>query len=69
MFVGTFYWGAKKAIVGTPGKLQNFVELCVETVDGMVKDVFHAKNKLLGPLAITIFAWVFLMNLMDFVAG
>lgn len=64
-FVGLFYWGAKKAILATPGKLQNFVELCVETVDGMAKEVFHSGNKLIGPLAITIFAWVFLMNFMD----
>lgn len=31
----------------------------------MVKDMYHAKSKLIAPLALTVFVWVFLMNLMD----
>jgi len=65
LFVGLFYWGARIAVAGTPGKLQNFVEWAIETVDGIAKENFHAENKLLGPLALTIFAWVLLMNAMD----
>ena len=30
-----------------------------------VKDMYHGKSKLIAPLALTIFVWVFLMNLMD----
>lgn len=32
---------------------------------GSVKDMYHGKSKLIAPLALTIFVWVFLMNLMD----
>jgi F-type H+-transporting ATPase subunit a len=36
-------------------------------VDGLVKETFHGKSSLIAPLALTIFCWVFLMNLMDLV--
>jgi F-type H+-transporting ATPase subunit a len=58
---------AKKATSDVPGKLQCFVEMIVEFVDGTVKDVFSGKSALIAPLAITIFGWVFLMNLMDLI--
>jgi F-type H+-transporting ATPase subunit a len=65
LFGGAFYFAARTAKTGVPGKFQNFVELLVETVDGQVKDTFHGTNKLLAPLALTIFCWVFLFNAMD----
>jgi F-type H+-transporting ATPase subunit a len=65
LFGGAFYFAARTAKVGVPGKFQSFVELLVETVDGQVKDTFHGTNKLLAPLALTIFCWVFLFNAMD----
>ena len=48
-----------------PGKGQAFVEIVLEFVDGQVKDVFHGDRRFLGPLALTVFLWVFLMNAMD----
>src|SRR6202020_2436517 len=65
LFGGSFYVAARTAKAGVPGKFQNFVELLVETVDAQVKDTFHGSNKLLAPLALTIFCWVFLFNAMD----
>jgi F-type H+-transporting ATPase subunit a len=56
LFGGAFYFAARTAKAGVPGKFQSFVELLVETVDGQVKDTFHGTNKLLAPLALTIFA-------------
>lgn len=56
---------AKGATSGIPGKMQTFVELVVGFVDGNVRDMFQGKSKLIAPLALTIFVWVFLMNLMD----
>ena len=56
---------AKHATSGVPGKLQTAVELIIGFVDGTVRDMFHGKSKLIAPLALTIFVWVFLMNLMD----
>src|SRR6195256_1354993 len=65
LFAGLFYFAARKATAGMPGKFQNFVELVVEFIDNQVKDTFHGTNKLLAPLALTIFCWVFLFNAMD----
>ena len=59
------YFGARKVTTGVPGKLQNFAELMLDFADTQVKDCFHGKNSLIGPLALTIFVWVFLMNFMD----
>ncbi len=65
LFVGTFYTAARRASDGVPGKFQNFVELLVEKVDSQVKDLFHGQSKLIAPLALTIFCWVLLFNLLD----
>ena len=62
IFVLLFRMAAKSATAGVPGKLQNLVEMCVEFVEGVVKDTFHGRNPVIAPLALTIFVWVFLMN-------
>jgi F-type H+-transporting ATPase subunit a len=67
VFVVLFRKVAKNMTTGRPGKLQAAVELVVEFVDTAVHDAFHGKSKLIAPLALTIFAWVFLMNLMDLI--
>ena len=67
IFLLTFRSVAKKATTGVPGKLQCAVELVVGFVDSSVKETFHGKNKLIAPLALTIFCWVLLMNAMDWV--
>ncbi len=67
IFLMIFRNAAKKATVGVPGKLQCFIEMIVEFVAGNVRDTFHGKSKLIAPLALTIFVWVFLMNLMDLI--
>lgn len=65
LFIFVFRWAAKSATPGVPGRLQNFVEVVLQFVDTQVKDSFHGRSALIGPLALTIFAWVFLMNAMD----
>ncbi|HLW24369.1 MAG TPA: F0F1 ATP synthase subunit A [Steroidobacteraceae bacterium] len=65
LFGASFYFAARTATAGVPGKFQNFVELIVEFVDQQVKDSFHGSNPLLAPMALTIFCWVFLFNAMD----
>jgi len=67
IFVLIFRMAAKKATSGQPGALQNFVEVLVEFVDGSVKDSFHGRSAVIAPLALTIFAWVFLMNAIDLI--
>ncbi len=63
--IGAFYLVARRATSGIPGPVQSFVELIVEFVDETVKGVFPGDRKFLAPLALTIFVWVFMMNLMD----
>jgi F-type H+-transporting ATPase subunit a len=65
LFGGSFYFAARTATAGIPGKFQNFVELLVDFINTQVKDSFHGTSKLLAPLALTIFCWVFLFNAMD----
>ncbi len=67
IFIWLFRGAAKKASSGKPGKLQAFVEIIIDFVDSSVKDTFHGKSKLIAPLALTIFVWVFLMNFMDLI--
>src|SRR5690554_1562895 len=67
LFIWLFGRVAKQATAGRPGKLQAAIELVVGFVDTSVKDAFHGKNKLIAPLSLTIFVWVFLMNLMDLI--
>ncbi|WP_462156837.1 F0F1 ATP synthase subunit A [Pseudoalteromonas sp. GB56] len=67
IFLWIFKRAANKATLGVPGKFQCFVEMVVEFVDQNVKDTFHGKSRLIAPLALTIFVWVFLMNLMDLI--
>jgi F-type H+-transporting ATPase subunit a len=65
VFGGTFIVAARNATSGMPGKLQNFVELVVTFVDAQVRDIFQGHSKLIAPMALTIFGWVLLFNLMD----
>ena len=60
---------AKKFSVENPSKLQCAVESLFELAQSTKDNTFtpHAKNDYIGPIAITIFAWVFLMNLMDLI--
>ena len=67
--VGCFFlWkAARHATSGVPGRFQAAVEILIEMVDGQAKAIVHnAKSrKLVAPLALTVFVWIFLMNAMD----
>ena len=63
-----FLWqAARKATSGVPGRFQAAVELLVEMVESEAKGIVHNANsrKLVAPLALTIFVWIFLLNAMD----
>jgi F-type H+-transporting ATPase subunit a len=62
LFAYAFYRAASRVTVGVPGKFQNFVEVMIEFVDQQVRDSFHGRSKLIPPLALTIFGWIFIMN-------
>ncbi|HEY9238724.1 MAG: F0F1 ATP synthase subunit A [Pseudomonadota bacterium] len=58
---------ARKATSGVPGRFQAAVELLVEMVDSQAKGIVHnaQSRKLVAPLALTVFVWIFLLNAMD----
>ncbi|MFM7026177.1 MAG: FoF1 ATP synthase subunit a, partial [Limnohabitans sp.] len=61
------WMAARKATAGVPGRFQAAVEILSEMVENQAKGVIHnAKSrKLISPLALTVFVWIFLMNAMD----
>ena len=67
--IGCFVlWRAARAATsGVPGRFQAAVEMLVEMVDNQAKGVIHNANsrKLIAPLALTVFVWIFLLNAMD----
>jgi F-type H+-transporting ATPase subunit a len=69
--IGCFvlWLAARKATAGVPGRFQAAVEILVEMVENQAKGVIHnAKSrKLISPLALTVFVWIFLMNFMDMI--
>ena len=67
VFCWLFRRVARKAEAGVPSGWVNAAEIIVEFVDNTVRDTFHGRNKMIAPLALTIFVWVFLMNLMDLI--
>jgi F-type H+-transporting ATPase subunit a len=60
---------ARKATSGKPGRFQAAVEILVEMVDTQAKGIVHNAHsrKLVAPLALTVFIWIFLLNAMDLV--
>ena len=59
---------ASKATSGVPGRFQAAVEILLEMVDTQAKGIIHnaESRKLVSPLALTVFVWIFLLNSMDF---
>src|SRR5262249_6905592 len=67
VFLVLFGLVARRATAGVPGPVQNFVEAIVSFVDAQVRDTFHGASRLVAPLALTIFCWIFLFNFMDLI--
>jgi len=62
------YSVARRATSGVPGRFQAAIEIVLEMVDNQAKSIVHnaTSRKFVGPLALTVFIWIFLMNSMDF---
>ena len=58
---------ARKATPGVPGRFQAAVEILVEMVDAQARGIVHNAHsrKLVAPLALTVFLWIFSLNAMD----
>jgi F-type H+-transporting ATPase subunit a len=67
--IGCFLlWRAAKAATsGVPGRFQAAVEILFEMVESQAKGIVHnaQSRKMVAPLALTVFIWIFLMNAMD----
>ena len=68
--IGLFVmWRVAKSVhSGVPGRMQAAVEILLEMVDSQAKGIVKnaESRKVVGPLALTVFVWIFLMNSMDF---
>jgi F-type H+-transporting ATPase subunit a len=68
--VGSFFlWkAARSATAGVPGRFQAAVEILVEMVDTQARGIIKnaQSRKVIAPMALTVFVWIFLMNAMDF---
>ncbi len=67
IFLWVFRRVAKNTVAaaGIPTGMQNFCEWSMEFIDTSVRGSFSSKNDMVAPLALTVFFWVFAMNLMD----
>ncbi|HPQ95276.1 MAG: F0F1 ATP synthase subunit A [Thiothrix sp.] len=65
LFAYVAYRVGKNIDPDNPGPVQNAIEMVVEFVNQQVRDIFPGADKMVGPIAITIFVWVILMNAMD----
>ncbi len=67
--IGSFVlWSiARRATSGVPGRAQAAIEMLFEMVDNQAKGIIKNANsrKVVAPLALTVFVWIFLMNFMD----
>jgi len=59
--------GARKATSGVPGRFQAAIEFLVEMTENEAKGIVHNERsrKLVAPMALTVFIWIFLLNAMD----
>ena len=65
LFIGAFRYVVTRGTSGVPGRFQCFIEFIFDFVNNLVKEIFQAEDKLIGPLALTTFVWVLLMNAVD----
>lgn len=65
VFLWVFRRIAKNFSIARPGHVQTLVEIVFDFVSNSVKTSFHGRNPLIAPLALTVFCWIFMMNLMD----
>jgi len=73
LVVFAFWLATRRDTAGVPGKWQAFVEIMLEFVDKQARDTYHGSSKLVTPIAITLFFWILMMNMLklipaDFIA-
>ena len=58
---------ARRVTSGVPGRLQAAMEFMIEMVVNQAKAIVHnpTSRKMVAPMALTVFIWIFLLNAMD----
>lgn len=58
---------ARRVTSGVPGRFQAAFEFLIEMVDSQAKAIVHnaTSRKMVAPMALTVFVWIFLLNAMD----
>lgn len=61
------YRAARSATAGVPGRYQAFVEMLVDWVEDQAKSIVNnaQSRRFVAPLALTVFLWIVLMNVLD----
>lgn len=67
LFLWVFRKAAKTVSSDVPGGFQNFIEVVIEFIDNNCRETFTSKNNLVAPIALTLFVWILLQNVMDLV--
>ncbi|WP_349261128.1 F0F1 ATP synthase subunit A [Povalibacter sp.] len=67
LFLIPFFFAARRATSGVPGRFQAFVEMLVEFVEEQAKGMVHGNLSYIAPLALTVFVWVAMMNAVDLI--
>lgn len=65
VFILSFRYAISKSTKGVPSRFQCLIELIFEFVENLCSEIFQSKDRLIGPLSLTIFVWVLLMNAID----
>lgn len=63
--LGGLYFVSRRFKTENPSKFQVAVEITVEGINGLVKDIMHRSDPFVSAIAATIFLWVFGMNIFD----
>lgn len=61
------WWVGRRITVDKPGRIQNVLEMIVTFVNTQVQEAFPVRDPFIGPMALTIFLWVAMMNAYDLV--
>lgn len=61
------WWVGRSLSVDNPSRVQNALESILEFVDNQTRPLFPGYDPLIGPMALTIFLWVFVMSIMDII--
>jgi F-type H+-transporting ATPase subunit a len=67
VFLALGLLAARRVTSGVPGRFQAAMEWLIEMVDEQAKGIVHnaTSRKMVGPMALTVFIWIFLLNAMD----